>query len=232
MPRKYKKNYRKKRKPYWKNKKGAITRYRAPPKLSGTVGLFGSHTVKRKMRYIQNVTLTSTSGAIAYNIFSANSAYDPDTTGVGHQPRAFDQIMPYFQHFCVVGSKMTVTFNATSNVSHEDNPVVGISLRGTATPQSSYQDYAECADTSWAVMGLAYTHRKLVKKCSVKKYLGKNSVMDNYDLKGTVSSSPAEDIYYHVWMDPIIGVDNSAVNALVLIDYITIFSEPKTLAVS
>jgi hypothetical protein len=47
---------------------------------------------RRVLRYVDAVTLTSTSGGQAYYQFRANSLFDPDLSGTGHQPRGFDQL--------------------------------------------------------------------------------------------------------------------------------------------
>ena len=37
---------------------------------------------------------------------------DPNHTGVGHQPLYFDQLMTIYNHYIVIGAKITVKFTA------------------------------------------------------------------------------------------------------------------------
>ncbi|WP_219929646.1 hypothetical protein, partial [Achromobacter pulmonis] len=43
-------------------------------------------------------------GTVDTHIFRANSVYDPDESGVGHQPTGFDQLMEFFQYYTVVAA--------------------------------------------------------------------------------------------------------------------------------
>lgn len=56
-----------------------------------------------KLKYCtEDLALTSTAGAYATNTWRINSCYDPDSTGVGGQPRGFDQVCassaPYYRY--------------------------------------------------------------------------------------------------------------------------------------
>jgi len=61
-----------------------------------------------KMRYVTKLQLISSSGATHYN-FRANSCYDPDYDGAGHQPMGFDQMALKYNHYQVLGSRIKVT---------------------------------------------------------------------------------------------------------------------------
>ncbi len=69
---------------------------------------------KATLLYTDEINLDpGVAGVAAYHSFRANDCFDPDETGVGHQPRGFDQIIPMYEHFTVIGSKMKATFMAT-----------------------------------------------------------------------------------------------------------------------
>jgi hypothetical protein len=68
-----------------------------------------------KLRYHDSVPINAANGTVAGHVFRANSPYDPDYTASGHQPRYFDQIMPLYDHYQVLGSKITVKFINNSN---------------------------------------------------------------------------------------------------------------------
>lgn len=47
--------------------------------------------MKLKLRYTDVFSITVNGGVQNYQLFSGNSIYDPDATGVGHQPFGHDQ---------------------------------------------------------------------------------------------------------------------------------------------
>jgi hypothetical protein len=89
------------------------------PRISGFVHYNNNNAfptqLRRKLRYssIATVTGSATVGLLG-NVqkYSLNSLFDPDVTGVGHQPYAFDQLCtstgPY-SRYKVIGCKVKVT---------------------------------------------------------------------------------------------------------------------------
>ena len=77
--------------------------------------IFGfPNSIITKLRYCDNFILTSTTGAIATNVFAANGIYDCDITGTGHQPMWRDNYAAIYDQYVVIGSKITVTFGSNS----------------------------------------------------------------------------------------------------------------------
>ena len=62
--------------------------------------------VTTKLVYTDTILLSST-GSVAFNThtFRANSVFDPDWTGAGHQPTRFDQLAALYQRYEVLKSK-------------------------------------------------------------------------------------------------------------------------------
>lgn len=58
-----------------------------------------------KLKYADVYTLTSTT-SIATQIMRGNGMYDPDQTGVGHQPLGFDEWQAFYKKFYVIGSSI------------------------------------------------------------------------------------------------------------------------------
>lgn len=67
-------------------------------------------TITTKLRYADNLVLLSTLGVRALNVYAANGIFDPDITGVGHQPLYRDNFAALYDQYVVIGSKITVTF--------------------------------------------------------------------------------------------------------------------------
>lgn len=47
----------------------------------------------------------------AYAEFAINSWYDPDYTSTGHQPRGYDQLVPFYDRYLVEHARVTVRFS-------------------------------------------------------------------------------------------------------------------------
>lgn len=81
-------------------------------KTSLSRGVFGlPDEFTTRLRYVDVYALTSNSGSIAKQYMRMNSIQDPDQTGTGHQPYYHDQLVALYNRYCVLGSKMIVTFS-------------------------------------------------------------------------------------------------------------------------
>ena len=77
-----------------------------------------------------NMGLIGATTNVIQNQFVANGAFDPNLTGVGHQPRGFDQFMAGYETFTVTGSKISVNFvydayqgpSSEGTLGHMQNP--------------------------------------------------------------------------------------------------------------
>lgn len=188
---------------------------------------------KMNLPYVERSILINPAigGLAASYYFSANGLYDPNITGGGHQPLGFDQIMPMYDHYTVIASKITCTFyNDDTSIKQ----VVGLRLADsttltsadpTALMESGGGKYgwlnARAVDGDMATMTLG---------CSPKKFFSKSLNDDVY--KGGIGSNPSDQVYFHIWCAPFNSADSAAVYVNVRIDYIALFSEPKQLAQS
>lgn len=184
-------------------------------------------------RYVSSIILTSTSGAIAKHQFSANGMFDPDITATGHQPLYFDQFTALYDHYTVIGSKITVKLcSGTANEAagqfammlNDDTSSTNItdpehafeqsqhSNRLTLIPPNSNNSYAQ--RLTW----------------SPKKVFG-GSILANDALQGTVSANPTEQSYYDLYFSSF-GSATTTCAIQVLIEYIAVWDELKEVAQS
>lgn len=63
-----------------------------------------------RLRYDQVGNMTTTGGSIVKQVWRANSVFDPDFTGAGHQPLYFDQFAAIYNQYAVIKSKITTVF--------------------------------------------------------------------------------------------------------------------------
>jgi len=102
--------------------------------------------------YAEQFTLTTVSGVPGYTIYKANSCYDPDTTGVGHQPRGLDQYFNLYNHGRVLKSWFKITGSALSS---NTEPVIFSAVCATNTTALATNDIMESPRSRWTVIGLA-----------------------------------------------------------------------------
>lgn len=173
---------------------------------------------------------TNTAGGY---VFTANGLFDPNITGVGHQPMGFDQMMLFYEHYTVTRSRITVNFWNTSTT---ESVVVGISIAPDATLSTVITTLNE--NGMLVKKALSPNNGGDSYKCTlsitadISKINGKRDVKSENDFRGDIASNPAEQTYFHIWAyDEIVSAAKN-VNFEVLIEYDAIFTEPRKMIAS
>ena len=185
-----------------------------------------------KLRFQAVHSLNGGIGTLGFNTFRANSVYDPDFTGVGAQPRYFDEIMPLYDHFVVIGAKITATYINENNESY----FIAVNRNDNGITSNNINDVIEQRNATYTYLGPA-TGGNNIKKLSLtyspKRFLGRSKPLADPDLKGGVSSNPSEGMYFSVCAGAADAVsDPTAITCNVVIDYIVAFIEPKRIGSS
>lgn len=182
--------------------------------------------LQNTLRYTDSVELTLNANGYGQYLFSCNGLYDPDITGVGHQPLYFDQLTALYNHYKVVRSTMVV------------QPMVNSDAIGVTTPSSYvlnlYTDddttLASGGDERWDARGTVVT--QLATQASKHRISWKGdqvfggNVIDNPDLQGNATNNPAEQTYYIINIES--GVGGMALKFRVEIFYTVIWDELKS----
>jgi hypothetical protein len=179
------------------------------------------------LTYSDNFGLSTGAGTCGTYIFSGNGLYDPNITGTGHQPMAFDQLMLSYEHYTVLSSKITVTVRSTDA---DDSIWVGVSLNAGTTAVTDYNALCENGLIVRERVGLS-THptavRTLVQKVDVRDFESVPSVLSDPDLQGSVSANPVEQVYYHVSSWNTENANVAGATFSVFIEYDVMFTEPR-----
>lgn len=183
-----------------------------------------------KLRYAHNFNLDAGIAGIATQVFSCNGIYDPDITGAGHQPRGFDELMPLYNHYRVLGAYMTLRVN---NGSSDQGSIYGISIQDTSSALSLLNDYLESGTVRSKLVGtndgMGISGMKF--KICPHKWMGLKYDEDN--LRGSVSANPTEQAYFHIFTGCVDDTVNpAALQCYVVIDYLVQFIEPNALTQS
>ena len=187
-----------------------------------------------KLRYCDDVSIDTTAGAAAGHVFRANSVFDPDLTAAGHQPYGFDEWSNFYNHYTVLGAKITVNYTSESAlVGGVTN--VGISLQAASAVTTNPTLAKEKGSTSYGILtGLQALGKKTLSKTfSAKKFFGVPNVIDGDRFTSGIAANPSEEAFFVVWVGSVAGADDpNPVNCAVTIEYIVALTEPKTLAQS
>lgn len=214
-------------------------------------------SMKTTLRYTERIEFTPTGTAVQQFRFMGNGVYDPNVTGVGHQPRGFDQFMDVYQKFTVVASQCTVQYmyegydgpslkasagNLTQNRSSTDNvpaltPVCcGLHKGMEALAAGSYTDQCEKDRTQWGyITGSGGEICTLIGKGSTKEMFGKQYAIGAEGYTGDSGSDPTEAWFWECWAGRVSDdypQEQVKVVGNVVLQYDVVFTEPKTLSAS
>lgn len=180
-----------------------------------------------KLRYSDSFSLDPPAATAVARVWRANGMYDPDQTTVGHQPRGFDQLMALYEHFTVIGCKLTVTFAQQATGTDTAN-VVGVSLRSSNTAITSLNDHMEYQYQKHRIVNSQNGDgvQTIIYQCNPNKFLGRSKPLSDPDLKGSASSDPTEQAYFHIFAAGLDGANGGLCNVNATIDYLCVLTEP------
>lgn len=181
-----------------------------------------------KLRYQEAVSINPGIGVAGVHVFSSNGLFDPNITGTGHQPRGFDQLMAMYDHYTVIGAKITCDF--VEGASYDNH--VWIAIKDSATVHANPTDYLEGRNVISRILPHSGTGqssvRTLTKTFSTRKFLGRSKVLADSELKGSSVANPTEQAYFHIGIAVVnSSADESTQSVNVRIEYLVVFSEPK-----
>lgn len=167
-----------------------------------------TNTYFTQLRYAVQVPITVTAGAQSYNTFRVNSLYDPDSTGIGGQPKFYDTLCgasggtaPYAS-YRVHGCKYKVNF-VNTNSSQTSISYVAARVRDADTPVISsavagYETFRETPNCKVKMLfnGTNVACSKWMKGyISMKKVLSVKDLRDDPDTAAAYNANPAEGVF-------------------------------------
>lgn len=161
-------------------------------------------TLRATMKYVTHIPLTSGVVALQEHIFRAFSIYDPDVTGVGHQPLAHDQWAQLYRKYRVLNSKISV------KCVNELVPTLGANYTATTcvlavaeqgVPISNSETLAEYPSAKTRYIG---NYQGASADMSLEAISPRDSgtlgSLDN-NWAASFGANPTLDLYYHVIAD-------------------------------
>lgn len=181
-----------------------------------------------KLKYSTLININPTSGLVGTHTFSMNGIHDPDISGSGHRPMGSSQLSGLYDHYTVIGSKITAAFMPASG----EYVVCGIMIDDSNTFATGFDGVCEQSESNFTVAVGGEPVRRVTRKLNPLKYLGKR--LTDSEVQGEFGvANPSEGVYAHVFVKgKNASVDISGVDVLVNIEYIVMCREPKELAES
>lgn len=171
---------------------------------------------------------------------SCNGAFDPNVTGVGHQPIGFDQMMLFYEHYCVISSRIESRWKSEGKSDAE----VGVYLSPDAVASTDVDKaiengqikFTNCLGDLGTANYRVPSAASVALACDLTKEFGRSrsakNLIDDDTMCGTVTANPAEQTYFGLtaWGSP----QGTSMNLYVsfVVSYDIIFFEPRKLASS
>lgn len=220
------------KKKYAKRRYGKRRYYKTKRRFLRTLDLTRTQMVTHK--YAEKVSLdVGANGAISSYWYAANNLYDPNITGVGHQPSTFDTMTTLFNNYIVIGSRISVKCISGSVVSQ-------MYIAITKDQDDSVISTDPIALIEQKRLGLKYKHLKgdgtvtnVINTWSIKKDARISRVFDcQVDFQGSASSNSIKQWYYGIHAGDPMQSDLDALNMIVEISYTALWFNPIPLAQS
>lgn len=194
-------------------------------------------TFRARLVYAQEIQLNPGAGTIASQVFSASSLYDPDNTGIGHQPYGFDQICStsgLYDQFIVERAHIEVT---TSSAQTSSAGFCALQLVDTnSVTVTEPAQIAEQPLTKFKVIPALSAVNPIVLSMSydAAQFYGvsKSALLARTDLMGSFAGNPTENAFFQLHFTGLNSIDMNTQSFIVRIVYDAVFQEPRKLAMS
>lgn len=169
------------------------------------------------LTYFQQINLTATTPGLAVHyLFRTNSIFDPDFSGVGHQPGMHDQLALIYEHYRVLRSKIEIV--ATSPGGTGGQAMIGIRRAAVnTTPPTDPELIMEQPDVTSRMLTNSLASVKLRKYWNLKT-VAKAADADQYN--AAFGANPLQVDYFDIFnFNPDPTVTGSKIPIMVKITY-------------
>lgn len=181
-------------------------------------------------RYVDRISFSAAAaGSQNAWVFGANNIYDPDVTGVGHQPMYRDECAAAYGSYTVLSSSIKITIPV--HVDRITPEIFALFVDDASSVETADNKFLETR-RAWSVQTLAARHTSLVLKSSydaarILKTTRKGILSDD-SFKTAASASPNRPWYYHFVLKPWTPTDtDAALDFVVEISYVTLWRDRK-----
>jgi len=187
-------------------------------------------TSRATLKYCDVLTVNAPAGLAGGASYRANSIFDPDETGTGHQPMGYDTFALIYGVYCVLSSRMRITAVASGNtgalcacgIGLDDDGVIGTPSTSTLIERGGY-NYKYYKDSSSCVDPVSVT-----ASFDATKWFGKKYTVDDPNMSALIGANAGRSCRYIVFVGPLdASSDLSTTTFSVEIEFDCLFSMPK-----
>ncbi len=206
----------------------SVKKKRKRPRKRGLM----ANKFNQKLKYWSFLSSTTSGlGVSTVQVVRANGCHDPDSTGIGHQPRMWDQITPMYDHYYVKSSFIKVQFY----IEADQHPTyVALVLKDSTTPLVSGTDYLESRNVKSGIV-TAEKPLTLTMRYNTKAFLGiepDNDKNVGIARSGNDSTDPSEQASFHALGFSLTGEGSLGFTMVYDITYDITFIEPRQPSIS
>lgn len=197
-----------------------------PLTYANNTGLGKSRRVS--MNYYEQIGLASTSGVPAKHTFNLASGFDPDFTGVGHQPGNWDLYSQIYRQYYVESATISVKWTqiATNNIPHK----VFVLLDKDNSIDPNMDTRMERTKGVGTRTLLVNSNNTQVTKLTyvAKRFHNIKNSADDHQIKALMTASPTLPAYAVIGIQPIDSVSSTSqfVYGEVMIKYNVVLFDP------
>lgn len=185
-----------------------------------------------KLKYVSQTSLNPGLTLPAIHMFSANNIFDPDFTGVGHQPLGYDQYAALYEQYHVRQAYAKVTFMAADNddAGSKNAVLCTLTLKNDPNEARSHVAIMEDPDSTTGCL-----HGDGPGTIVLTKFYSEKNMFPNdkrHNTHSDINSGPPEQTYFELVTKGNFGTDAGSINILVEITYMVEFYERKDLEAS
>ncbi len=191
-----------------------------------------------KLRYVDVVSINPGAAGLATHTWRANSIFDPDLTGTGHQPLMRDEYALLYGQYRVLSTKIKATLVTSSTAGNVIPCLYGVyrdvdTTLGYTLATSIIEDQRNKG--GWKLGGPAgmidHPLPSVRTSFNARSFLSK----EGNSHATAIGSNPAagqDSAFFQLWAGSVAGNDPGAIQFLVQMDFIVEFSDPAVVTPS
>lgn len=138
-------------------------------------------------------------GTANTQLINLGSLFDPDTSGVGHQPLGFDQFAAIYEQYVVLVVKFEVV---VANFSNAQVVTAGVTISDSNVTQTDPRVLVENGGTDWRTLGFNGGNTAVQMFTGTVNLARVHGLTESQHISAHLSfmgANPSESVFLHVW---------------------------------